>query len=46
MQKGVKSTRRKLKKAVLNFFTERSVDAVAVTVEEITEKADLGKGML
>ena len=44
MQKRVKSTRKKLKKAALNVFTEKSVDAA--TVEEITDKADLGKGTL
>jgi len=43
MQKRVKSARKKLKKAALNFFTGKSVDAA--TVEEITEKADPGKGM-
>ncbi|MFZ2147580.1 MAG: TetR/AcrR family transcriptional regulator [Sedimentisphaerales bacterium] len=44
MQKRVKSTRKKLKEAALNIFTEKSVDAA--TVEEITEKAGLGKGTL
>ena len=44
MQKRVKSTRKKLKKAALNVFTEKSVDAA--TVGEITDKADLGKGTL
>jgi AcrR family transcriptional regulator len=44
MQKRVKRTRKKLKKAALDVFSEKSVDAA--TVEEITEKADLGKGTL
>ena len=43
-QKRAKRTRKKLKKAALNVFSEKSVDAA--TVEEITEKADLGKGTL
>jgi AcrR family transcriptional regulator len=43
-QKRVKRTRKKLKKAALDVFSEKSVDAA--TVEEITEKADLGKGTL
>ena len=37
-------TRKKLKKAALDVFAEKSVDAA--TVEEITEKADVGKGTL
>ncbi len=37
-------TRTKLKEAALDIFSEKSVHAV--TVEEITEKADLGKGTL
>jgi len=37
-------TRRKLKKAALDVFSEKSVDAA--TVEEITEKANVGKGTL
>jgi len=44
MQKRAKKTRKKLKKAALNVFSEKSVDAA--TVEEITDKADLGKGTL
>jgi len=44
MQKGAKRTRKKLKKAALDIFSEKSVDAA--TVNEITEKADLGKGTL
>jgi AcrR family transcriptional regulator len=43
-QKRVKRTRKRLKKAALDVFTEKSVDAA--TVEEITEKADVGKGTL
>jgi len=43
-QKRASSTRKKLKKAALDIFSEKSVDAV--TVEEITEKADVGKGTL
>jgi len=44
MQKRAKRTRKKLKKAALDVFSEKSVDAT--TVEEITEKADVGKGTL
>lgn len=44
MQKRARKTRKKLKKAALDVFTEKSVDAA--TVEEITEKADVGKGTL
>jgi len=44
MQKRAKRTRRKLKRAALDVFAEKSVDAA--TVEEITEKADVGKGTL
>lgn len=44
MQKRAKRTRKKLKKAALDVFSEKSVDAA--TVEEITEKADVGKGTL
>ncbi|HIJ54260.1 MAG TPA: TetR/AcrR family transcriptional regulator [Planctomycetes bacterium] len=44
MQKRAKRTRKKLKKAALDVFAEKSVDAA--TVEEITEKADVGKGTL
>ena len=43
-QKRAKRTRTKLKKAALDIFTEKSVDAT--TVEDITEKADVGKGTL
>jgi len=44
MQKRAKKTRKKLKKAALNVFSEKSIDSA--TVEEITEKADVGKGTL
>jgi AcrR family transcriptional regulator len=44
MQQRARRTRRKLKKAALDVFAEKSVDAA--TVEEITEKADVGKGTL
>jgi AcrR family transcriptional regulator len=44
MQRRAKSTRKKLKQAALDVFTEKSVDAA--TVEEITDKADVGKGTL
>jgi AcrR family transcriptional regulator len=43
-QKRVVRTRRKLKDAALDVFSEKSIDAA--TVEEITDKADLGKGTL
>jgi AcrR family transcriptional regulator len=43
-QKRAGITRRKLQKAALNVFTEKGIEAT--TVEEITEKADLGKGTL
>ena len=43
-QKRAKKTRKRLKKAALDVFSEKSVDAA--TVEEITEKADVGKGTL
>ncbi len=43
-QKRAKRTRKKLKKAALDVFSEKSIDAT--TVEEITEKADVGKGTL
>jgi AcrR family transcriptional regulator len=43
-QKKVKRTRKRLKKAALDVFSEKSVDAA--TIEDITEKADLGKGTL
>lgn len=44
MQKRARKTRKRLKKAALDVFTEKGVDAA--TVEEITEKADVGKGTL
>jgi len=40
-QKRAKRTRKKLKKAALDVFSEKSIDAA--TVEEITKKADVGK---
>ena len=43
-QKRVRRTRRRLKEAALDVFSEKSIDAA--TVEEIAEKADLGKGTL
>lgn len=43
-QKRAKRTRKKLKKAALGVFSEKTIDAA--TVEEITEKADVGKGTL
>jgi AcrR family transcriptional regulator len=43
-QKRAKKTRKKLKKAALDIFSEKSVDAT--TIEDITEKADVGKGTL
>lgn len=43
-QQRAKTTRKKLKKAALDVFSEKSVNAA--TVEEITEKADVGKGTL
>jgi AcrR family transcriptional regulator len=43
-QKRAKRTRRRLKKAALDVFSEKSIDAA--TVEEITQKADVGKGTL
>jgi AcrR family transcriptional regulator len=43
-QKRAGRTRKKLKKAALDVFSEKSIDAA--TVEEITEKADVGKGTL
>lgn len=43
-QKRAKITRKKLKKAALDVFSEKPIDAA--TVEEITEKADVGKGTL
>jgi len=44
LQKRATRTRKRLKEAALDIFSEKSVHAV--TVEEITEKADLGKGTL
>ena len=44
LQKRASRTRRRLKEAALDVFSEKSVDSA--TVEEITEKADLGKGTL
>lgn len=44
IQKRANRTRKKLKEAALDIFSEKSVHAV--TIEEITEKADLGKGTL
>ena len=44
IQRRADRTREKLKEAALDIFSEKSVHAV--TVEEITEKADLGKGTL
>ena len=43
-KKRAKKTRSKLKQAALDVFSEKSFDAA--TVEEITEKADVGKGTL
>ncbi|MCF7955228.1 MAG: TetR/AcrR family transcriptional regulator [Phycisphaerae bacterium] len=43
-QKRVAMTRRKLKRAALNVFSDKGVEAT--TVEDITQKADLGKGTL
>lgn len=43
-QKRTSRTRRRLKEAALGVFSEKSVDAA--TVEDITDKADLGKGTL
>jgi AcrR family transcriptional regulator len=43
-QKRAKRTRKRLKKAALDVFSEKSI--AAATVEEITEKADVGKGTL
>jgi AcrR family transcriptional regulator len=43
-QKRVAKTRRKLKEAALDVFCEKGFEAT--TVEDITEKADLGKGTL
>ena len=43
-QKRATITRKRLKEAALDVFSEKSVDAA--TIEEITQKADLGKGTL
>jgi AcrR family transcriptional regulator len=43
-QKRAAKTRKKLKEAALDVFFEKGVEAT--TVEDITEKADLGKGTL
>jgi AcrR family transcriptional regulator len=43
-QKKIKRTQRKLKKAALNVFSEKSIDAA--TVQEITDRANVGKGTL
>jgi AcrR family transcriptional regulator len=43
-QKRVVRTRRKLKEAALDVFSDKGVEAA--TVEDITDKADLGKGTL
>jgi len=43
-QKRAQKTRQKIKEAALDVFAEKSIDAA--TVEDITEKADLGKGTL
>jgi len=43
-QKRATRTRKRLKKAALDVFSEKSIDAA--TVEEITEKADVAKGTL
>lgn len=44
LQKRATRTRRRLKEAALDVFSEKSIDAA--TVEEITDKADVGKGTL
>jgi len=43
-QKKARITRKKLKKAALDIFSEKTIDSA--TVEDITEKADVGKGTL
>ena len=43
-QKRAKRTRNKIKDAALDVFAEKTIDSA--TVEDITEKADLGKGTL
>jgi AcrR family transcriptional regulator len=44
LQRRAGRTRIKLKKAALDAFSQKSIDAT--TVEDITEKADVGKGTL
>jgi len=44
MQKKAKKTRKRLKQAALDVFEVKSIDAA--TIEEITERADVGKGTL
>ena len=44
IQKRAQRTHNRLKKAALDVFSEKSVDAA--TIEEITKRADLGKGTL
>lgn len=44
LQRRAGRTRTKLKKAALDAFSRKSIDAT--TVEDITEKADVGKGTL
>jgi len=44
IQKRATRTRKRLKQAALDIFSEKSV--YSTTIEEITEKADLGKGTL
>jgi len=44
MQKRAKKTRTRLKQAALDIFEVKSIDAT--TIEEITERADVGKGTL
>jgi len=43
-QKRAARTRKKLKEAALDIFSEKTVDAT--TIDEITKKADVGKGTL
>jgi AcrR family transcriptional regulator len=43
-QKRAAKTRQKLKAAALDIFSEKTVDAT--TIDEITQKADVGKGTL
>ena len=44
LQRRAQKTRKRLKKAALDVFSEKSIDAA--TIEEITAKADVGKGTL